>query len=346
MAGVGNWQILLPDDEMRRLYSQIYPDGVLLQDIEERFRSTVALWQKADIAATTGARLFPLGPVMMDDDIEIVTPWFDEISKCICGTIRRYLRDYRLLARRLSGGPGATKDRIGNIVTILICAEGLDISTFSRLRYELIGRHPQRAPAGRFFFWGYAFSEGPKRIFGVTTYGRGEAVRLSVIRSRGLDRGQMPALLRDDATLNFIQGLCLKEPGIFTENGIEGMIHDLRDVGLLEPDGPPRLAIPIFSDRDIEEASRIHNQVATEITSDFTARMTRLENLISRCSFARCSLPDVLCMLFHLAYSYAADELVRTGTIPDFPAQAGGEWGVWIRLVGTQPLTSNSYDDD
>jgi hypothetical protein len=156
----------------------------------------------------------------------------------------------------------------------------------------------------------------------------------------------MPALLRDDATLNFIQGLCLKEPGIFTENGIEGMIHDLRDVGLLEPDGPPRLAIPIFSDRDIEEASRIHNQVATEITSDFTARMTRLENLISRCSFARCSLPDVLCMLFHLAYSYAADELVRTGTIPDFPAQAGGEWGVWIRLVGTQPLTSNSYDDD
>jgi len=38
----------------------------------------------------------------------------------------------------------------------------------------------------------------------------------------------------------------------------------------------------------------------------------------------------VLCMLFHLSYSYAADTLVDRGVIEDFPKSAGGEWGVWI----------------
>jgi hypothetical protein len=61
--------------------------------------------------------------------------------------------------------------------------------------------------------------------------------------------------------------------------------------------------------------------------------MGQLRGLVSGCSFARCSLPDTLCMLFHLAYSYAADALVLEGVLPDFPERAGGEWGVWLRLL-------------
>jgi hypothetical protein len=59
-------------------------------------------------------------------------------------------------------------------------------------------------------------------------------------------------------------------------------------------------------------------------------RMDGLKELVNRCSFSQCSWSDILCMLFHLAYSYAADKLVEKGTIPDFPQSACGEWGVWI----------------
>jgi len=338
MAGTGNWQVLLPDAETRQLYAQIYPGGQLVQQIEDKFRDIIMLWQKADIATTVGGHLVPLGPIMMSEDLQVLNPWFDDISDDICRTIRQYLPHYKRLANNLSGGSHATKDRIDNMLTILVCAEALDIWTFRVLRHRIIGPHPNRAPAGRFFFWGYAFSNGPGRIFGVTTYGRGEAVRISVIRSHGLNRGQLPGLLRDEPIFNFIKDIFLRNHAGYPRNRVpKGMVETilrLREIGLLEPDEPLRLSVPILTDGDIQKTSRLHTQVSSEITSDFGARMANLRDLISQCSFAKCSLTDVLSMIFHLAYPYATDRLVLTETIPDFPQQAGGEWGVWLRLIG------------
>ena len=76
----------------------------------------------------------------------------------------------------------------------------------------------------------------------------------------------------------------------------------------------------------------------TGIASAFTAGSTELHDIIPQCSFAACSLPDVLCMVFHLAYSYCTDALVEAGVIPDFPQEAAGEWGVWIHNVGEHDL--------
>ena len=337
MAGVGDWQSLLPDEEIRRLYSQIYPGGISLQQIEGHFGEIITSWQRAGVATIAEQRLVPLCPIITNEDLEILAPWFHDISSCMCQAICRYLAAYRTLAETLLGGTATPKHEVDNLLTILTCADALDVWTFRALRHELIGPHPPRGTAGRFFLWGYAFSAGPRRIFGVTTYGRGETVRLSVLRSRGLDRGRMPALLRQGPALDYLGGLCLPDRLASREHQapheIEETVRCLREVGLLEPDEPPRLAIPVLYDPDMEKTTQLHSKVSKDITSDFVAGMSKLQDLISRCSFAQCSSPDVLAMIFHLAYSYAADALVSAGAIPDFPQQAGGEWGVWLRLI-------------
>jgi len=338
MAGAGNWQDLLPDKASRRLYAQIYPSGIPLQSIPGEFSSIVAGWQEAGIADIISQQLVPLSPIVQNRDIEILAPWFEDISHAMCQAICRYLADYQELAASLYGGTNTPAHNVDNLVIVLVCAQALDVWTFRTLRQELVGFHPPRGLAGRFFFWGYAFSDGPKRIFGVTTYGRGEAVRLSVLRSHGLDRGEMPDLLRQPPVMTYIRDLCLPQrtasTACLSPREAADTIRQLREVRLLEPDEPTRLAIPVLHDQDMEKAAQLHNKVSSEITSEFTVRMDQLQDLISRCSFAQCATPDVLSMIFHLAYSYAADTLVLTGALSDFPQQAGGEWGVWLSLIG------------
>jgi hypothetical protein len=340
MAGSGDWQNLLPNEELRHLYAGIYPHGLPISSVDKRFTNAVAGWEAAGIAVTRDQSLLPLGPIMTNHDLEILAPWFQDMSGCMCDAVHRYLAEYRLFAEGFCGRSKAQAAGVGNLVTILTCAEALDIEAFHLLRRRLIGPHPPRGPAGRFFFWGYAFSDGPKRIFGVTTYGRGEEVHLSVIRSRGLERGRLPSLLREQSTMTYLSALCRHESAEPLEGWCTGyakeMIGSLREVGLLEPDDPPRLAIPVLKQRDMETTASLHRKVSEQINYDFTAGLSRLRALVVQCSFSRCSLPDVLSMLFHVAYSYAADALVREGVVPDFPDRAGGEWGAWLRMMGSE----------
>ena len=337
MAGTGDWQNLLPNEETRQLYARIYPDGALLKDIDDSFTKTIMFWQQAGIATIVGQQVVPLGPIMTDHDLEILADWFRDISNCMSGAIQRQLPDYRLLAETMCGS-ATPKHKVDNVVTILTCAQALDIWSFRVLRRELIGHYPKRGSAGRFFFWGYAFSGGPENIFGVSTYGRGETVRLSIIRSHRLDRGILPALLRQADMMTYLTALCFPDRVAPKEyllpDKAEDIVHRLREVHLLKPENPPRLAIPILPDRDIESASQLHRRVSAEILHAFTTQMGQLQDLTRRCSFAGCFLVDVLSMIFHLAYSYAADNLIITGSIPDFPNRASGEWGVWLHPFG------------
>ncbi len=336
MAGTGNWKTLLPDEEAGRLYTRMYPAGLPLRQIEKRFSNLVTSWQKSGIATITGHRLLPLGPIVTDKDLTVLAPWFRDISAGMVKAILNYLADYQRLAISLCG-PDTLKSKINNLVTILTCAQALDVWAFQALRHKLIGPYPPRGSAGRFFFWGYAFSDGPKRIFGVSTYGPSETVRVSVLRSRGLDRAEIVGVLTRGPTLAYLEELCLSNRRASKGYGAPyeaRIVSSLRDVALLEPDEPVRLAIPIFHDKEIEKVVPLHSRVSRCIVSVFATQQGELRRLISQCSFARCSLPDVLSMTFHLAYSYAADGLVLAGSIPDFPKRAGGEWGVWIRLIG------------
>ncbi len=337
MAGAGNWQILLPDEESRQLYAHIYPGGALLQDSDNRSKKMLTSWQDAGIATVVAQRLVPLGPIMTDQDLKTLAPWFQNISRHMCQVISKYLTDYRLLVQDMCGGSNAPKNKVDNLLIILTCAEALDVWTFRMLRQALIGPHPPRGPAGRFFFWGYAFSGGPKRIFGVSNYAFGKTGQLSVIRSRGLGRTKMLNLLRQELVVTYLERLLMPESTASTlypgSHRTERIIQSLRDVGLLEPNESPRLAIPILNENGMEKVAWLHNKVSREVISHFTTTTGMVRGLISQCSFAECSLPDVLCMIFHLAYSYAADALIAEGAIPDFPEQAGGEWGVWFQLI-------------
>ena len=159
-----------------------------------------------------------------------------------------------------------------------------------------------------------------------------------MIRSHGLDRSIIIAQLRRRDTWDYLQRLfsSMHTNDRVTSRGDlhqaqEGKVVDsLRNVEILERDDPPRFAIPIFYGRDMEQAVTIYEAVSGKIVSHINDRMKELKALVSQCSFAKCLWSDILCMLFHLAYSYAADKLVERGTIPEFPESAGGEWGVWI----------------
>jgi hypothetical protein len=108
------------------------------------------------------------------------------------------------------------------------------------------------------------------------------------------------------------------------------VLDSLQEVGLVQPDDPLRLAIPILANIDRDLNTELGREVSKKIIRHWMAVMDELKGIIELCSFAKCSRPDVICMLFHLAYAYAADKLVERGIIPDFPQKAGGEWGVWI----------------
>jgi len=340
MSGSGSWQNVLPDESAERLYAEIYPAGALLQRFEGRLRQLLVSWQQADIVKVKGEKVVPLGPIMTDDDLKTLAPWFQDISDAMCAAVWERLSDYRSLAESLAVGKSPAKHEVDNILTILICAHTLDSWVFALLREELIGTYRPRDFAGDFFFWGYAFTRGPKRTFGFTTYGGWGRTQLHVIRSHGLDRERLKTVLRQRATWDHIQHLCSKRQGGKDAMSREDLypsrtgrvVASLRDAGILERDDPLRLAVPVFTGRDMQPALELYETVSSKIMNHLVATMDDLEALVKQCSFAECSRPDVLCMLFHLAYSYAADQLVDRGTIPDFPQSAGGEWGVWIRM--------------
>ena len=344
MAGSGSWQNLLPDKSSQQLYAKIYPAGIPLPKAGNQLYQVLNAWQKGGIVRFEGQKAIPTGPVMTDEDLVTLDPWFRDISDSMCDVVRDHLPEYHALASKLSGDKSPAKQEFRNILTIQICAHTLDSWVFSLMRQEYIGTYPPRDFAGTFFFWGYGFSTGPKRIYGFTTYGGRSMMQLHVLRSHGLDREKLKLILRRYDTLNYLQHLYSGNrmgngsargnypDAIETESniGIISIVDTLREHKILEPDNPPRFAIPVFTDRYMVPAVELFRTVSGKIMGGIIDRMDGLKELVNRCSFSQCSWSDILCMLFHLAYSYAADKLVEKGTIPDFPQSACGEWGVWI----------------
>ena len=338
MSGSGSWQNLLPDDSARLLYAEIYPLGKPLPTGPGRPSKLLLSWQRAAIVKFENQKVVPLGPIMTDDDLDILKPWFHDISNIMCEAVQERLDEYRLLSSNLAVRESFPKQEIDNILTIQICALTLDSWMFSSLRQGMIGTYPPRGYAGNFFFWGYAFSSGPQRIFGFTTYAGLAGKQLHMIRSHGMDRRAIKAALSRWETWEVLNYLLINreiiDELVLTDSDTavpqKKILDSMQNVGLVRPEDPLHLSIPIFVGRDRELSSKVCLEVSKKIMVHWMAGMAELQGLFKLCSFAECSWPDVLCMLFHLAYAYAADKLVDQGIIPDFPKSAGGEWGVWI----------------
>jgi hypothetical protein len=338
MSGSGSWQNLLPDQSSRRQYSDIYPKGALLPTRSGLLLKLFSVWKQAAIVRFENKQVIPLGPIMTDSDLTILQPWFQDISSFMGQAVLERLNDYRAMAQTLAGNQTSVKQAVDNLLSILICALTLDSWVFTQLRREVMGAYPSRDFAGTFFFWGYAFAAGPQRIFGFTTYHGLEEGQLHLIRSHGLDRQALKEALRRRSTWDGLD-FFMSNPERFRHDLAEGKhqdhslikaVYSMQKVGILTGDHPPSLAVPIFNEDDQEAIHELCQNTSRIIAAHFKSQLPELESLINRCSFAGCSRPDVLCMLFHLAYSYAADRLVEKGVLADFPNSAGGEWGVWI----------------
>ncbi|MEW6186379.1 MAG: hypothetical protein AB1585_11650 [Thermodesulfobacteriota bacterium] len=339
MSGSGSWQNLLPDASARGRYGELYRKGLFRSTETEILGNLLTLWAQAAIIRVDGEKIIPLGPIMTDNDLEVLRPWFRDTCHFMVQYITDRLDDYRSLTSTLAEGHVSSEKAAGNILTILICALTLDSWVFSRLRQEMIGSYPPRGRAGHFFFWGYAFKEGPERIFGFTTYNGLEGRRLHMIRSHGLDRSFIKDLLRRWEVWDLLNALLGQDSsGGDLFPGREPLNPDPDNLiweefitgGLITSDPRTRLSLPVFSGSRRAAIYHLCGEVSEKIMARLRIELNRVEILWERCSFARCSRADVFCMLFHLAYSYAADLLVAQGIIPDFPQKAGGEWGVWI----------------
>ncbi|MBW2092843.1 MAG: hypothetical protein JRI34_12080, partial [Deltaproteobacteria bacterium] len=317
MSGSGSWQYLLPDEHARRIYVKIYPETENLNHLQDQAKEHLTAWRQAKIIKIEGRKVVSLGPIMTDRDLEILDPWFKHISDSMCAAVLKRLPDYHLMALRLAGGKSAPEQKVKNIFTIQICAHTLDSWIFALLRRELIGAYPPRDFAGYFFFWGYAFARGPQRIFGFTTYRGPGGKGLHVIRSHGLDRERLKAVLRRRDTYDFLEritsgaltgGISVSSEDVSYAD-MKNNMDSLRSVNILTPDDPPRLSIPVFAVHEMKLAAELYEAAARETMGVFLASLDELKVLVKRCSFARCAWPDILCMLFHLAYSYAADKL-------------------------------------
>jgi len=339
MAGSGNWQNLLPDEHAKQLYGKIYPNGIFLADINHQDRVLFNAWEKGDIIKIDKGKVIPIGPVITDNDLVLLDPWIKDISQTMGNAVLKHLTEYHRQARKMAHKGTYTREKFENILTIQICAHTLDSWVFSQLRKEVIGTYSPRDFAGTFFFWGYGFSSGAKRIFGFTTYGGSRWVQVHILRSHGLDREGLKSLLIRYGTMDLIEQLYLNVQAIDDQKRLNRIsnfvgkspnLESLRKFHLAEPDDPPRLAIPVFTQEDMIPAANLYQKVTRIIFNRFMDNMEDLRKRAVDCSFAQCTWSDVLCMLFHLSYSYAADLLVVKGVIPEFPQSAGGEWGVWI----------------
>ena len=195
-----------------------------------------------------------------------------------------------------------------------------------------MGSYVPRGSAGTFYFWGYGFAGGPKRIYGFSSYGGYRRQSVHVMRSHGLDRELLKSGLETPGVLHllnerFEQTIRGKAEPVDVEK--EKFARILADLHILNR-ADDQLSIPVFYGEWMEKSAELYQTVSAGITHHFMETLEELGDLVSRCSFSRCLSADVLCMLFHLAYSYAADTLVETGIVPEFPAKAAGEWGVWI----------------
>ena len=138
--------------------------------------------------------------------------------------------------------------------------------------------------------------------------------------------------------MNYLQKLFAHGPGMGDDAfhrqpespEIQEAVDSLKRIKIITGSNPPRLAIPVFAEGEMVRGVQLYRTVTETIVNRFVSRMDDLKRLIDRCSFAGCPWSDVLCMLFHLSYSYAADKLVEEGALPEFPKKAGAEWGVWI----------------
>jgi hypothetical protein len=336
MAGSGSWQNLLPDTESKQLYGNIYPGGMLLSELENHFHALIQKWHRGNIIKLEDQKLTPLGPIITDEDIGILDPWFKDISDAMCAAVSDHLHTFQSQATDLAKKGTFTQEKYENILTIQICAHTLDSWVFSQLRREMMGTYSPRDFAGTFFFWGYAFANGPDRIFGFSTYGGRAGLGLHVLRSHGLNREPLKILLRQYDTHKLLQQMYAvhmgESPSLSISHSLEEkrLLESMRRVNIIDPEDPFRLAIPVFTNEDMTPAGALYREVTDKIVARFMAQMPELRKRIEKCSFSHCLGSDIYCMLFHLAYSYAADQLVERGTIPDFPQSPGAEWGVWI----------------
>ena len=336
MAGSGSWQYLLADEESEKFYSSIYPSGIKLSKMNKTQKMLIATWQRADIIKIVDEKAIPIGPIMTDGDLMILKEWFEDQTLTMCDAIKTNLNDYQALAGKIAGNTDSAQYQ--NILTIMICAHTLDSMVFSHLRKTVMGSYIPRGSVGTFYFWGYGFSKGPKRIFGFTSYGGYGNAAIHVIRSHALDREKLKQVLQNRALAGFLNekyiapkflGTSTADVSTFSPNDIKKM-ENLQATHLVDKRHPNQLAIPVFNGDNMRKSSELYFKASTHITTNFMKKMNDLGSLVKQCTFARCPSADVLCMLFHLAYSYAADALVEEGVVAEFPESATAEWGVWI----------------
>lgn len=94
---------------------------------------------------------------------------------------------------------------------------------------------------------------------------------------------------------------------------------------------PGVLVIPVLDVAAMQRLGELCVPTSRCLAEIFLENVELLEGHLDRCSFADCSRPDYLCMLFHQGYSYVAGALAKEGLLPAFPANAEDSWGLWVR---------------
>ncbi|GAG63828.1 unnamed protein product [marine sediment metagenome] len=88
------------------------------------------------------------------------------------------------------------------------------------------------------------------------------------------------------------------------------------------------LTIPVFNSKVMEKIEKLCSSTSEELAQVFSSSIEKIK--LNELSFANCSLKDVLCMLFHVGYSYVTDSLIEQEILSDFPKEITDSWGMWI----------------
>src|SRR5262245_46107662 len=150
-----------------------------------------------------------------------------------------------------------------------------------RLLAGPLGRHPAHGDTGRYFIWGEELGAGPTAITGIRAIRGTKGYGLCLLISRIVDRPRLQdarrlyAQTEGVSAIDLLVHLLTDQPSLPTlarHWGVEvamlqRWLEEQRWVGVVTPDEPPQVCIPVFDAQAMAQFAPVCGGIACQIAA-------------------------------------------------------------------------------
>lgn len=334
------------------LYAAIYPscdlsdkpwEGIMDKDEAQRL---LAQWESTQVISRTTRKIYGLVPILTLQDAQLLQLWYDRFSNVAATAVENHIDKLRTLI-----SSAVQPDEIDNVLgSVVICwALGARTGPLTNLTFSVGDGRAERETGKRYAYFGNSAEPFSKRDMGYICRGDDDYRWLGI--HHGVDRRALikginrwgnyygqegkrvfnTLIAIGDETVSLSELRYAAFGARVQKQEFDEYLSDLLNLHLIaEDDSRYRLAFPVLYNFRMEPVTDIAKSIAQEIVNQLPNLVEDLRDIAAQCSFADCRFNDVFQMVWSEALSCALDTLVESGILPNWPASALGEWGVWL----------------